>query len=339
MTSPAPRTSTIWLGDAIRALEVLGADARTAEQILSVLRLRPSPRGTPRPPRAATTPAPASGPRLVAPGAAPTPAAAAPLADVTGLDDGALALTGRAPVVEILRAGRADPPERLPELSEVLPTGTRVTALPPSCLLHPTRQRAILGALSSIPAPSGEIDVAAVVERIVASEPLTDLPQLSRRTTRRGLQLLVDLGAGMLAFDRDQTDVRQAVELIAGPDGLEELCCHGSPLGRAGVGSGPVWTWTPYRPPPSPRPVLALTDLGLLSPPAEAGAAQRGWRLCAAMLREAGCPLVALTPVPPHRVPAELRRTIAVVSWDRRTTVHDGLVAARRAARRDRGRR
>jgi hypothetical protein len=122
--------------------------------------------------------------------------------------------------------------------------------------------------------------------------------------------------------------VRAAVDRIAGPDGLEILRFAGTPLDAPGAGSGPRWTWLPYR--PAGRPVVAVTDLGALAPHEDRTAVQERWRRFAALLREAGCPFVALCPVPLVRL-GPIRAAIAVVTWDRSTGVRDAVLAARRA--------
>jgi hypothetical protein len=67
--------------------------------------------------------------------------------------------------------------------------------------------------------------------------------------------------------------------------------------------------------------VVLLSDLGIGEPvhqferalPAE-------WLRFAEQARRAGCPLVAIVPYEPRRWPASLRRLMAIIPWDRRTT-------------------
>jgi hypothetical protein len=74
-----------------------------------------------------------------------------------------------------------------------------------------------------------------------------------------------------------------------------------------------------------------LSDLAALSPPGDRVEVEDGWCRFAALLHEAGCPVVALVPAPPRRVPPRVRASVAVVPWDRPTSVRDAVAAARRA--------
>ncbi|MHA3700895.1 hypothetical protein ACXR2U_01810 [Jatrophihabitans sp. YIM 134969] len=327
---PTARAPRIWAADAARALDALQPDAETTAEILRVLGLQSTLAASgpipPAPARAAAVPGP-SAPRR------PSSAAAVRVEPSTPAGEPAPVRTP-ATVDELPTRSPATSPVRLPELAEVLRPPVAPSTLPASDLLAPSRQRAVVGAVVSARAPSGELDVAAIVDALVVGRPLVSLPQLTRTTTRRGLQLLVDLGPSMTPFDRDQRRIRRTVEQIAGPDGLQVLRFRGSPLAEPGAGRGPIWGWRPYRPPTTPRPIVVLSDLGLLTPDGFNPDWQRFVRLC----HEARCPVVALVPVPPHRVPAAVRRVLAVVHWDRATTVRDCAIAARRAARTERSR-
>lgn len=330
----------VWRGDAMRAMRALDADATTTGRILRLLDLRSSPVDAPQP-------VPSPPPLPVAPRPAPLRArsdrahltardASAP--DQAGADRADPSLTGRS--VEVVRSSvEPQAPRPLPPLSAVLPEPPEAQPLEPTDLLPPAQQRALLTAVCSGPAPSGEPDVDAAVARLARAEPVLTLPPRVVLTTRQGLQVLVDHGAGMVPFARDQTKMLRAVELVVGPDGLEIVHFTGTPLAETGAGPGPLWTWRPYRPPATAHPVLVLSDLGTARRPGPGEQVTAHWLRFAALAREAGCPVVALVPSPLHRVPKELLAAIAVVSWDRTTGMRDAVNAARAAARRIGGRR
>jgi len=322
------RPPGIWWGDAARAVAVLDADPTARRRILTLLGLiepaaevtpdagpplpvRPSPPGG-----SGALPLPVAGDVLTAGRARP----AAQLEPSPG--------TSPAPVLERVPSAPAVPPRPLPPITVQPPTAVD---LEPADLLAPGRRRAILGALCSGPAATAEVDVGAVVPLLARREPLRTLPMLVRPTTRRGTQLLVDHGPAMTPFARDEDDVRAAITQIVGADGLDVLRFAGTPLDPPGAGSGPLWTWRSYRPRPHGGPVVALTDLGALAPRVDRTATEARWVRFAMLLREAGCPFVALCPAPVGRLPRSIRTAIAVVTWDRATSVRDAVRAARRA--------
>jgi len=329
------RPPAIWLGDALRAAVALQADPDTTERIWRLLDLLPAAApAVERPPPvrlASPAPPPSSGPavppgRLLMP-----PPARTVVARAVAVPQPAPADLPTAPTVEREEAPVPRAPKTLPSLAEVLEPAPPRPRPDPADLFRPDRQRALLTALCSGPAPTGEPDIEAAVEIAARGEPLLTLPAEIRPTTRRGLQLLVDQGEAMLPFARDQEQVRRTITLLAGPDGFEVVQFARTPLDPPGAGIGPMWTWRPYRPQLPGQPVLVLSDLGALSPPGDRPDVEDGWRRFAALLHEAGCPLVALVPAPRRRLSARLRSVIAVVPWDRPTGVRDAAAAARRA--------
>lgn len=67
--------------------------------------------------------------------------------------------------------------------------------------------------------------------------------------------------------------------------------------------------------------MLLLTDLGIGRPQLSADPATvEEWLELAAVVRRAGCPLVALVPYGAHRWPAALRDAMTLVEWDRPTS-------------------
>jgi hypothetical protein len=221
-------------------------------------------------------------------------------------------------------------PRRLPEITAVLP---EPPASPPSgsdSLLPPTQQRAILSALCRSPAATGDIDVDELVERIARGEPVRRLPFTAAPTTRRGIQVLVDFGDGMRPFVRDQEELVEGLERVAGPDGFEVLRFAGCPLDEPGAGPGPIWTWRPYLAPLAGQPVIVLSDFGAGVKPSLRWALQRQWLGFATALHAAGNQIVGLAPVPTDRLPGELRATLPILTWDRTIRVADAVLAVGR---------
>ena len=219
-------------------------------------------------------------------------------------------------------------------LIELVPAPA-VRPRPPADLLAPERQRAVLSALCSSRRADGEIDVDTVVSRIAAGEAVPDIPRRLVLTTRLGVRLLVDTGAGMTPFLRDAERIVAQAEQLVGPDGVERLSFDGSPLGPRGVGNGPAWDWTPYgelKPLPLGRPVLAVTDLGLGGRTPAPSLAVESWREFAATVRTGGSRLVLLVPYPEARWPPALRSSVATVRWDRATSIRDAIAAAASSA-------
>ena len=157
--------------------------------------------------------------------------------------------------------------------------------------------------------------------------PLTAVP-----TTRRGIQVLVDFGDGMRPFVRDQEELIGALERIAGPDGFEVLRFAGCPLDEPGACPGPIWTWRPYLAPLMGQPVIVLSDFGAGVKPSMRWALQRQWSVFATTLHAAGNQIVGLAPVPTGRLPAELRATLPILTWDRTIRVADAVLAVGRHA-------
>jgi hypothetical protein len=188
-------------------------------------------------------------------------------------------------------------------------TAARTWPLP---LLTPDWKRGVLEELLTTVGDDGPIDVLAAVAALARQESMTELPRLPRPTLSRGVQVLVDRGPGMVPFAADQASLVADLKRMASADGLEVVRFVGSPLDGAGSRRQPK----PWRPPVPARPVLILSDLGA----GPSGAPPSAWVRTAAVLRHAGCPAVALCPYPIERVPHRIRRSIAIVEWDRPTT-------------------
>jgi hypothetical protein len=184
-------------------------------------------------------------------------------------------------------------------------------------LLAPDWTRGILVGALSVTSDDGPVDVDRVVELLASGQPLLELPRQPWPTMRRGVQVLVDLGDGMLPFARDARVLQHAIGRVAG-EAVHALRFVGCPSRGAGAGPKP---WGSYAPPTAGTPVVVLTDLGIARPPdsADPGTVSE-WLAFAGLVHRAGCPLVAFVPYPDTRIPPELTRAMAVLNWDRATS-------------------
>jgi hypothetical protein len=337
------RQSIIWLADAVRAASNLQADDRAFASINVLLGLR-QPTASPhklqpeRGPWSYSTAEPASSVPQLSPPPSPQAKTTSPSDDVPDIGEVKIP-----PNVIHSQASYHGPPRPLPTLKEAEDGARRLVgtnrqpdsrATRYNPLFDPHTQRAILGAVAASRAPIGEVDTEALANRCARREPIRVFPRHSKPTTRRGLQLLLDIGNPMLPFARDQEVLVRSLRLVAGPDGFEALRFMGMPLGDGGAGEGPVWTWRPYRPPANGVPILVVSDFGMASHDARRVAIEVQWRRLARDLRAVGCSALGLTPWPVENASPGLRRVFPLITWDRQTTVRDA-VAASRAAHRD----
>lgn len=202
-----------------------------------------------------------------------------------------------------------------------LPAQPRVTERPAIEPLLPSRVRsAMLSTAISMREETGELDLARAVQSIASGQVLARLPRVPVPSLRRGVQVLADLGEGMLPYAADRGELSVAIQRIAGKEQTELLRFAGTPL--RGAGPGPRHRWGRWVPPPRGTPVLLLTDLGLGGPLLSHDRAPLGeWLRFSEEARRGGCPLLAFVPYEPERWPAELARVITLLPWDRGTTV------------------
>ena len=230
------------LGDAVRALRMLRLPPAALPEVAAMLGLDVGPLGSGAEDAPAAAPATRPAARRGAPAAPPRPSRAPePPPEAPPLPDVAEETTRRAELIpHPMLAGASDPPRRIRPLHELL-TVPDAAPRAPADLLAPGRQRAVLGALASSHRDDGEIDVDALVRRIAAAEAVATIPRRPLLTTRLGVRLLADVGAGMLPFARDVERLAARIERLVGADGFERLAFDRSPLGELGVGDGPVW--------------------------------------------------------------------------------------------------
>ncbi|WP_030754594.1 hypothetical protein [Streptomyces griseus] len=309
----------IWLADVVRALEAADTDEQRRE-VVRMLGFAPStvladpvasPSETaPLPPEPFPLPAPGPAPAREDEPPAPSPA---PAGDRDEPED----VLAELPLLRALRsAGEGDAPPRRPVEPLARPTGER-HPLPHEPLLVPRWTHAIVRALLSRPVPEGPVDIDVLITAMACRRPVTRLPRLPVPTLRYGVQVLVDRGAGMQPFRRDQDELLRRVRAVVGPQLVETGYFSDAP--QRGTGPGPRWTRKPYRPPRAGRRVLVLSDLGLGGPPGHRRGTREEWADFAGRVRQAGCGAVVLSPYPVHRWAEWMPRVLPLVCWDRTT--------------------
>lgn len=215
-------------------------------------------------------------------------------------------------------------------LSELLKPGA--AGPPPQGLFPPRSRRALLRGLSAVRAREGAVEIDACIDAFAAKRALTRIPLQWLETTRGGVQLLLDVGAGMEPYEVDVQRLPLELSRVVGSDRLEIGWFEDCPY-PAGVYKPGDERPTPYRLPIAGTRVVAVTVFGARGPLPASRDIVNGWRRLAAACRRSRLPLVVLTPVPARRLPAALSRRIAVVAWDRTTSVASVMRAVRAARR------
>ncbi|WP_405834921.1 hypothetical protein [Streptomyces sp. NBC_01176] len=192
--------------------------------------------------------------------------------------------------------------------------------LPP--LFAPRSEAAILQGAMSRREHIGEIDVAPLIRALSYGEPVARIPRRSALTLRHGVEILVDLGPGMVAFRRDQEALMRRMTEVIGRESVRFRYFASTPA--RGVGPDGRWSWRPYSGPERGATVVLLSDLGLGIRPGERRDRSEHWTHLAAKVTQAQGELVAFLPFPPDRRPAWSRSApIRILTWDRVTTVAD----------------
>lgn len=334
----ATRRPGIGLADLITATGNLDVGEATVKQVALLLGLISLP-STPVPP-----PETAGMPEQPPVGTGPIlPIAAVVAAGEADVDVRPAGDDPRTPRPARLRAvtSAAPVPPRRPQISldTLFPAGSS-PKLAPEPLFLPHHERAVLSALAAVSRPGREVDVTTLIEQLGTRQAIDRIPRLPEATTRLGVQLILDQGAGMRPFARDLGLLVRSLRRIVGADAVDVLDASyrldlvsrlDSDEEMSGTENG-VDMERPYQPPARGRPVLLVTDLGI-SPtlgPAPARQPTDVMRLAYAV-RGAGCPFVILVPYPPARWPAWAVGQLTLVHWDRPTVAGQVLRAQRRA--------
>lgn len=314
----------IWIADVVRALEVVQSPE---ERALVVELLGFAPGATA--PSDAGTPSARPRPPGREPGDTGTdqPAFHHDDTPTPPSDDAQPDTSGGLAELPLLQPVRTQSPSQTPEPVEplALPSSER-TQRPHLPLLVPHWTSAILRAALAQRVPEGPIDIDALIDSLAHGRPITELPRRPVSTLRYGVQVLVDRGAGMQPFRRDQDHLVRQLRSIVGAELVD--VGYFSDLPQRGTGPGARWTRTTYAPPASGKRVLLLSDLGLGRPPHTPEQSEPAeWEEFVELVIRAGCQPIALSPYPPARWPIWMTELLPMVSWDRSTTT--GWVSAR----------
>jgi RNA polymerase sigma factor (sigma-70 family) len=223
-------------------------------------------------------------------------------------------------------------PERKPEPREQPFIFRRRTAERPApqALLHRRTERAILVRSCSRSEPLGSIDSNTIALALARPSIVRQLPRHPVVTSRRAVQVLVDVSESMIPFAADCAQLSHALRRAVRVTQLLEF--SGTPL--RGVSAGGGLPWRPWRPPPAETTLIVISNLGLITPPLHFSESNLDdWIRFAERARRSQVRVVAFVPHDLRRVRRQLGRLVALVPWDRSTTISTVERALRGTAR------
>ncbi len=212
------------------------------------------------------------------------------------------------------------PPSWLTTGQGLEPSTTRRSPPSTPALFGRIHRRGLLSSAVATLEAEGELDVAAIVNRLAQRQALSTLPLTLRATTRRGVQVLIDRGPGMAPFTDDQGQIIDVLDVLLADDRLEIHEFSACPVrGLLSKHDDELENW---KPPRRGTPILVLTDLGLGGPRfGIERATVAEWLAFANSARTLGHALIGLIPYEAKRWPARLARAMALLHWSERTTV------------------
>ena len=221
-----------------------------------------------------------------------------------------------------LEKSHVDPPawfhNPLPLKSKEDSSGS-MTSYPLQTLFLPNWTRAILISALSTYNNLGSIEIDEIINRISINEPLKQIPRRPCPTMVHGVQVLIDGSEALEPFYQDQAHLKSVVRKVAGSDRTKIMEFIGCP--SWGVRDAKSDDWSDYHPPSSRTTVLLITDLGILHNPYISNrVGVRDWLRFAAIVKKAGCFLVAFVPYPQVRWPKSLHSAMTIIQWDRTTS-------------------
>lgn len=213
---------------------------------------------------------------------------------------------------------------------DAAPRAPSPTYVPP---WTPEWARGVMFAAVSTPIASRRLDQRTLSRKASRQEGLRAVPWQRRSSTRRGVQLLLDHGAGMAPFQDDRRWLTELAGSIAGRDRVEVLHFRDAPL-RGVVRSDPARPQD-YRPPAPGTPVVLVSDMGRARPAFTGASAARlhEWQDFVRLLLRSGCPAVCVTPFAAAEYPRSLRDGVALIPFDRRISLGHVREATRRIRR------
>ena len=186
-------------------------------------------------------------------------------------------------------------------------------------LLHPDQRRSLLTAMATSQEETGEINEERIVDDIANGQALERIPYRLRSTSRFGVQLLLDRGRRLQPLRQDQRLLLTDLRRIVGAYRIDVQYFSSFP---DLTGPGAPRTWQQYKPPAAGTVVLAITDMGLgWLGMLERRGDENQWIAWANAVRSAGAyPVLLVAHGDKYWVDA-MRRCMAVVHWDRHTSV------------------
>jgi hypothetical protein len=213
-------------------------------------------------------------------------------------------------------------------LSGASPREASGGALEHEPLLRPLVTRAVVAASLARRVPNGPVAVAQLVETLARRKPLRRIPRENVTAVAASARVLIDCGPGMTPFSRDAEDLSTWIRAVVSRDRAELLQFWQTPRKV-----GPSPRRAARAAPPAPGTVVvALTDLGIARTGSRVPGLTTHWLELNAELRAHGSSLMVFVPYPETRWPAALVGQLALLPWDRRTSVVD-VRAARPTAR------
>lgn len=218
------------------------------------------------------------------------------------------------------------PPPKLPawwdKVDVMPPADWGAAKAPVPSLLHPSRQRALIGELCATRCESDEIDLERLSDQLAACRVVERIPFRQRKTLRHGVIVLFDHVLGMAPYRKDLNQVERLVRSILPDDQIQIGRFQGVP-GRNQLLDDVRWVGG-KRHGSAERPLLILSDLSMGGPLEDEGrVAVYEWdeylRRAVGGLR----PLRILVPRSRARWPVPFRRHRMLFEWSRRLTLSE----------------
>jgi len=170
--------------------------------------------------------------------------------------------------------------------------------------------------LLSIPAQTSEVDIAAVVREMSEGREIETIPLKEAPSMRSGVECRLDSGGTMEPLLEDQAHIVRVLRLVVGADRISLRSFRSIPRSEDDDASDPGFL-------PADAPLLIVSDFGLLQRRGRADWAMLDEWLdyCERQRRSGRRRIVGLLPVPARLWPASLLRTMALVYWDRTTSI------------------
>ena len=203
------------------------------------------------------------------------------------------------------------------------------SAAAPAPLIRAGKLRAILSELLADDREVGAPDILRMVGMISRGEVIHRVLRLPRRATARRILVLIDTGAGMEPFARDQMRLAAQIKLLLGADRIAIKSFAGTPL--AGLMDPVSFAGTRFEPNAQDR-ILILGDWGAVPPrfnPERATPDE--WKEFAAVAGKAA-PIAVLTPYPEKRWPRTRLARVTFLHWSEKLVVGDVRAAMFRPA-------